>query len=282
MKILTTVLALLLLAGPAYAADTAAGKVTYTKGDVSLYQTGRSAPTPLAKGDPVFAGDEIETGKSSAITVTFADDSVLSMGQNGKIIIDQYQFDGKTPKKVRLSALRAAFEWLGGAKEVKDTEITIDFGAIGIRGTHIIRGMKDGQCTVYVQDGQVVVKNDGGKVELAAGQGTTINGKTSKPADAASMNAEQIAWIRAELPAPVTPWEAINAAAPVPQEPVPTARQPETAPAPIEVPPVRSPEIPPAIPAPEAPAPVVTPEPIPMPTPVPAPEQPAPAPALSP
>lgn len=271
MKILTTMLALLLLAGPAYAADIAAGKVTYTKGTVSLFQTGRSAPTPLAKGDPVFAGDEIETGKNSAITLTFADDSVMSMGSNGKIIVDQYQFDGNKPKKVRLSALHAAFEWLGGAKEAKDTEIRIDMGSIGIRGTHIIRGMKDGQCTVYVQDGLIVVKNDGGRVELAAGQGTTISGKTTKPADAAPMTAEQIAWIRAELPAPVTPWEAINAAAPAPQEQAPV--EPQPAPAPLEVPPITAPtpEPAPVAPAPEAPAPVVTPEPIPMPTPMPAP-----------
>ena len=235
MKILTTALALLLLAGPALAADNVAGKVTYTKGSVSLYQTGRSAPTPLGKGDPVFAGDEIETGKNAAITVTFADDSMLSVGQNGKIVVDQYKMDGKTAKTVRLNTGNGTFEWRGAENGVRDIEITTDSGTVAVGGAHVIRAMQGAETTVYVQNGSATVKTSGGKADVAAGHGTTIAAKGAKPADAAPMTAEQIAWIRAELPAPATPWEA-QAAAPAPAAPEQAA--PEQPAPPMDVPPV--------------------------------------------
>lgn len=292
MKILTSVLALILLAGPAFAADGAAGKVTLTKGEVSLYQSGRSTATSLKDGDMLFPGDEIETGKNSSLSVVFSDESTLSIGANGKLTVEQYQFEGKKARNVRLNTTNAAFEWLGAKNGGKNTEIATDNGTIKVGGAHLIRGVKDGQTTLYVQDGTATVNTSGGKTEVTAGNGTTIAALGAKPADAAPMTAEQIAWIRAELPAPRTPWEAV---APVAAQPDPTccagqeaAPVPTQPAAPMELPPVSAPVE--AIPAPpaaatEAPAavvvpapadmptaaPVVTPAPIPMPTPMPAP-----------
>ena len=282
MKILTTVLALLLLAAPAYAAENTAGKVTYAKGDVSLFQTGRSAPTPLGKGDPVFAGDEIETGKNAAITVSFADDSTLTVGQNGKIIIDQYKVEGKSAKTVRLNTGSATFEWRGAKNGTRDIEITTDSGTVVVGGAHVIRGTKGAETTVYVQDGSATVKTSGGKVDVAAGQGTTIAAKGSKPADAAPMNAEQIAWIRAELPAPATAWEAQGVAA-AEVAPAPVMEQPAQPPAPMEVPPVSAAPAPADVPA-EVPvaAPIAAPveAPVPAAPPVEAPVAPVAAPVV--
>lgn len=298
MKSLIAVLAVLMLAVPAYAADGMVGKVTYSKGAVSLYQTGRSIATPMDKNDPVFPGDEIETDKNSAVTVNFEDGSSLSIGNSGKLTIEQYQMEGKTAKTVRLNVTGTSFEWLGAKNGAKNTEITTDSGTIALGGAHVIRGTKGAETTVYVQDGTATVKTSGGKADVAAGQGTTIAAKGAKPADAAPMNAEQIAWIRAELPAPATAWDAQAAAAPAPEAavaPAPDAAAPvaEQQPAaPMEVPPVSAaPEAPVAAPVDAAvAAPVAPPVEVPVAAPVDAPlpvvppvaqpvEQPIPQPA---
>ena len=224
MKLMTAAaMALMLLAAPAYAADGEIGKVTYAKGDVSLFQTGRSVATPMDKGDPVFAGDEIETGKNAAITVIFADKSSLSVGANGKIIVDQYKMDGNTAKTVRLNTGNGPFEWTGAQNGAKDSEITTDSGTIAVGNAHVIRGAKGAETTVYVHSGSATVKTSGGKVDVAAGQGTVITAKGAKPADPAPMGAEQVGWIRESLPTPATPWEVQGATTPVAAETAPGA-----------------------------------------------------------
>lgn len=261
MKSLITVLALMMLAVPAYAADGMVGKVTYAKGAVSLYQTGRSIATPMDKGDPVFPGDEIETDKNSAVTVNFEDGSSLSVGNSGKLTVEQYQMEGKSAKTVRLNVTGTSFEWLGAKNGAKNTEITTDSGTIALGGAHVIRGTKGAETTVYVQDGTATVKTSGGKADVAAGQGTTIAAKGAKPADAAPMNAEQIAWIRAALPAPATPWEAQAAAAPAPAPEAAVAPAPDAAAPVAEQQPAAPMDVPPVSAAPEAPvaAPVAPP-----------------------
>ena len=284
MKFLLTVIAALFLAQPALAADAPAGKVTYLKGSASLYQTGRSTATPLAPDAPVFAGDEIETAAGAAVTVTFSDDSTVTMGENGTLTVEQY-LPGKTPdaapRKNHLQILRAAFAYASGGKTSADTRIDIDFGSIGIRGTHFIRGMKDGQCWIYLHDGAITVKNGGGSVDLASGQGTRISGKDTAPETPAAWGEDQIAWLRTELPANVMP-PAQQAVTPAP-EPVATPQEaPAPAPQPAPEPaPIPAPEsVPQPAPVPEpAPQPAPQPEPAPQPVPQPAPETPQPAPA---
>jgi hypothetical protein len=239
MRLMPAIIAMMLLSTSpvsAFAADMAAGKVTHAKGDVSLFQTGRSAPTPLRDGDQIFAGDEIETGNGASVTIDFADKATLSMGAQGNLKVSQYQFSGSAPKTVRLNATKAPIEWNGGDKETADTEITTDYGTIAVDKAHLVQGRANGGYVVYVQGGSAVVKNSGGKVEVPAGQGATVNAPGAKPEGPAAMTAEQVAPVRTALPAPKTPWDVAGGAAPA-TDPAAPAADAGTG-APMEVPPV--------------------------------------------
>jgi hypothetical protein len=195
---------MVLLAAPARA-DGRAATITMSRGAVSLYQTGRSVATPAAKGTVLFRGDEIETGKDGAVTVTTADGGVITMGAGGTIVIDDYLFDPAAParNKARFKLLHAAFSYVGGkmdAMKGADVRMDLDFGSIGIRGTKLIRGMKDMECWIYLEDGAITVFNDGGTVTLAPGQGTRMKAKTAAPLAPEGWTDEQVAWIRAALP----------------------------------------------------------------------------------
>lgn len=304
MKKISMIAALMLLttAAPVYAADNIAGTVASVTGDVSMHQSGSSAPITLKKGDKIFAGDEIETGKGAAITLHFADKAVLGMGADSGVKVTQYQFSGKTPKTVRLDT-KGAFEWLGGDKETADTEIVTPHGTVAVDKARLVQGTAGGVGYVYAQDGGAVIRTAGGQVTLAAGSGTTIGAPGAKPSEPIGGIQKEMETIRATLPAPETPWpETAVQADPTccgPEEQA--VIEPPAAPAaPMDMPPVSNPEpliapevpaevmqAPAEIPAPaplteapltEAPAPAVTtPAPVemPIPMPIPAPSQPA-------
>ena len=80
----------------AYAADAAAGaanaaigEITYTKGKVSIVNTGcveRAAAVKAA----VYRDEKVSCGAGSKLEIRFTDASVLSIGEHSELIIDQY------------------------------------------------------------------------------------------------------------------------------------------------------------------------------------------------
>ncbi|MBU0801086.1 MAG: FecR domain-containing protein [Alphaproteobacteria bacterium] len=199
MRILAVILAVVCLAGPAWAADYAA-TITMVKGQVLRHQDGQTAPTELKLGDSLLAGDEVETTKDAAAIITFTDGSTVTMGAAGAFSIDDYVLaDGKVTKN-HFSVLRTAFEYWGKTDSASDVRVNIDLGSIGIRGTHFVRGMRDGTCWIYLQDGAITVSNEGGTVNLAPGQGTAMSARDKAPTAPEAWSAAYVDWIIAELP----------------------------------------------------------------------------------
>lgn len=185
---------------PLRAAEKPAATVSAVKGAVVVHQTGRSAPTALRNGDSLFAGDEVETAANAAVNVTFADGSRVLMGAGGAMTLTEARFEGGRLTKNHFSVLRAAFEYHGGDKRARDVRVRMDCGTITARGTHFLHAMKDGACWVYVQDGAVDIASDGGRMSLAAGEGTRIGGAKAAPENAARWGDAELSWMVAALP----------------------------------------------------------------------------------
>ena len=75
-------------ADPIGIVDTSIGQVTVTRawGEELL----------LGQGEPVYQGDILETGDESAIGITFADDSTFSLGDGGRMVLDELVYDAST------------------------------------------------------------------------------------------------------------------------------------------------------------------------------------------
>ncbi len=78
----------------AYAAKTI-GAVTSIEGDA--YATGIEAQRTLSLNDAVYEGETLHTRSDAKLVVTFADDTVLRMGEDSSVGLEQYMYD-KEPK----------------------------------------------------------------------------------------------------------------------------------------------------------------------------------------
>lgn len=131
-------LAVLLLAALARAQEV--GTVASLDGHGEVGRAG--AWTDAAIGSAIHQGDELRTGRPGRMRIVFQDDSVISLGENSHLIIDEHVFD-PSRGKVRsfLQLVRGKVETLvseyynqpGATSEVK-TKTAVS----GVRGTEYI------------------------------------------------------------------------------------------------------------------------------------------------
>ena len=152
-------------------------------GDVTITHDGDKTASALKNGAAIDENDVIMTTDHSRVKVEFADKTELVIANKGSFTINNYIYDPANPakNKARFSILKAAFYYVGGLidKGAKpDVEINLDLGTIGIRGTKLMRAMRNGECWIYLEEGKITVSNKGGAVTLASGEGTiTVKGK---------------------------------------------------------------------------------------------------------
>lgn len=88
------VLVLAALAAAAAAAADEVGRVKVVKGTVTIQRAGAGQAATV--GLPLQQGDVIVTGRDGSAGVTFNDDSLLSVGPDSVLSIDQFVFDSTT------------------------------------------------------------------------------------------------------------------------------------------------------------------------------------------
>lgn len=114
------------------------GRVETASGDVQVTRADGSEVT-LSQGDPVFLGDILETSSDAAVGITFADESTFSMGEDGRMTLDDMVYDpGGQVGSMQVNLLQGAFTFVSGQIAKTDPNamvITTPTSTIGIRGT---------------------------------------------------------------------------------------------------------------------------------------------------
>lgn len=183
------------------------GKATSVIGDVKI-KTKTSQALPLAQGMDIALGDTILTSKDGFVTLSFLDKSTMNLnGQDGSLTIDEYVFDPSKTKDntAKFSVMKSSFEFIGGLLDKGDDEkvqIHMDFGSIGVRGTKVMRSVRNNECWIYLAEGSVRVFNDGGEVMLKAGEGTRMHDRAIAPLPAEPWSDKDIAWIKKTVAKP--------------------------------------------------------------------------------
>jgi len=202
VKYLTLVLLLSLISlSNAEAADPI-GIASNVIKNVNITRAGEQKMLNITKGTEIFVGDTIHTkDDESYVRIVFIDKTYITMnGKDGELTIDKYIFDPKNSKDdgAQFKILRASFEFVGGLLDKSENDnvrIDLDLGSIGVRGTKILRSMRNNECWIYLEEGNIRVFNDGGSVNLSAGEGTTLTSKTNAPRDVEKWNKKDIDWI---------------------------------------------------------------------------------------
>ncbi len=162
--------------------DDLAGKVSRIQGAAMAMQN--ALPRPLKVGDAILAGDVLSTGKGARLEVTMIDDTVLTLGEKGVLVVSEYAMGARPNAALRLlqgafSAATSKITQSADASFLVNTEVA----TIGVRGTTFWGGVLDGEFQVAMLDGKgVYVETRAGRVELTeAGQGTKIAGLAAQP-----------------------------------------------------------------------------------------------------
>ena len=159
------------------------GRVEATDGLVEAIRID-GTKVSLAKGDDIFQGDTLVTAKGAAIGITFVDDTTFSLGEEGRMVIDEMVFDAGTQEgQFSANLVQGVFSFVSGqiAKTGVDAmTVTTPVATIGIRGTKVAgRAAQEGSENTIsllpetnaqgVQSvGQLSVTNQGGTVTLSS------------------------------------------------------------------------------------------------------------------
>jgi hypothetical protein len=160
---------------------------------VALTGTRRMA----SQGQTVRIRDELRTGAGARLEVTFQDDTVLTLGENARVLVDRYVFDpdqdfGETILQAARGAFRFAAGRIQGLAERKIV-ISTPYADIGVRGTEFWGGLLDGEYGVLLLEGVVAVSNQAGNVNLSApGLGTDIPSPLDPPGPARLWPAQKV------------------------------------------------------------------------------------------
>jgi ferric-dicitrate binding protein FerR (iron transport regulator) len=173
------VLAILLAAPVSWAADAAdpVGRVNKVQNEVQVISASGAAAAVI--GTQVHMKDELRTGAGARLQVTFRDNTVLTLGENARLVIDRYVYDpgsgvGETVLQAAAGAFRFATGRMGNLKD-KNISVVTPVAQIGVRGTEFWGGPIDGRYGVFLIAGEITVTTQGGSIALSgSGQGTDL------------------------------------------------------------------------------------------------------------
>ena len=111
--------------------------------------------------DQIFKQEIIETNSVSSTQILFMDETVLSIGPDSRLIMDEmvYDSDSNTGKFV-VTASRGLFTFITGSLASESYEINTPTATIGVRGTKFdLFVSRKGASTVILRSGAVDMKN---------------------------------------------------------------------------------------------------------------------------
>ncbi len=180
--------------GEVAASPEPAGEVQRMRGEVLDFALSGKART-LGRGDPVFAGDRIETRDRTYALIVFKDGTKFALGRNSTLEVNDFVY-GRADREDSLATrvLKGAFRFVSGliAKR-RPRAMTVGLGivaTIGLRGTNVGGEVEGESARVVLLDpespdqpvGGIDVGNEYGEVTIEEpGYGTEIPDARSPP-----------------------------------------------------------------------------------------------------
>ena len=116
------------------------GQIKVSTGAVRIERDGTTLPAPVGAG--VRQSDVVVTGPDSSVGITFADDSLLSVGPNSVLAIDRFAFDSTTHRGAFDSSLKKGTLAVVSGKLAKQSpdamKVKTPAALLGVRGTEFL------------------------------------------------------------------------------------------------------------------------------------------------
>jgi len=124
--------------------DSSIGKIKTSKGEVIVIRSGKEIPAHT--DDMLYQNDTVRTGADSAVGIIFEDNTILSLGPQSELVINEYVF---APERGALSMmtsmLRGTATYLSGIigrQSPESVRFQTPDATIGIRGTQFLVKVK--------------------------------------------------------------------------------------------------------------------------------------------
>lgn len=124
-------LAMAAMAVPALAAP--AGETVQVKPLAQLF--GSANGQTIGTGQPVFAGDRVQTGAGGEVQIVFADRTRLVVGPSSSLVIDEAVYSGKRARSLAIQATRGVFRFITGQGPKSAYKIDTPTATLAVRGT---------------------------------------------------------------------------------------------------------------------------------------------------
>lgn len=131
----------------------------------------------LREQSTVYFLDRLRTGPNARLSARLADGSMITMGENAELAIDEFVYTEGETRSITLRAIKGALLFIGEKLFGGDSEVQIrtPVAILGVRGTEVWVGPIDGATGVLVIDGEVSVGSAKGVIILGPGEGTMIS-----------------------------------------------------------------------------------------------------------
>lgn len=161
----------------------------------------------LTAGDPILSGDVLQTGSEASLGVVFADKTTLSLGEDGRLVVDDFVYDPQANiGGMNVNIVQGVFTFVSGeiAKLGPDAmTVYTPVATVGIRGTKVAgRAAAEGEANTISllpnDDGTVgviAVGNQSGaapQILTSAGATTTVSSQFQAPAPQVVLSQNQI------------------------------------------------------------------------------------------
>ncbi|PCI41712.1 MAG: hypothetical protein COB46_02675 [Rhodospirillaceae bacterium] len=186
LKIFAALVLILCISAPlSVQAGQEIAEVTRLKHSASLIRNG--VEQALHLNSKLHADDIISTQDATRLEITFSDGTVLILGEQANLTLDDFVYDPQNSSTLSVSVTQGAFLFVSGlmAKQNdRDMKVTTPLATIGIRGTTFWGGALDNPLDVLLLDGKIDVVTLHGSVLLDEdGKGTTVSSPNQAPTD---------------------------------------------------------------------------------------------------
>ncbi len=140
LNCLLPALALSAVAQICSAQEAVIGYIKTVEGDATVLVAGKIQKAQA--GTPVQLGNVLKTGKSGGMGVTFKDNTIMSLGPDTEISVDEFVYaPGTGDLRLGAAMAKGTLNYVSGViAKLRPEAVTIKTptGTIGIRGTHFL------------------------------------------------------------------------------------------------------------------------------------------------
>lgn len=173
-RCLITVLTLLCMALPAWAAEHAAS-VLFSHGKVTA--SNNQQQRLLHKDDKVYSGDKLSTAQNSRAQLRFTDGALVSLMPNSQFTVKDYLQPENDGGAISMELVKGGLRSITGSigkQNQANYELKTPVATLGIRGTEYVAVLDGDSLRVKVDEGAIALYNDQGQLNVIAGQSAVV------------------------------------------------------------------------------------------------------------